>query len=79
MEVRFSDAPAGRPLHPGRSLVLIFVIGSVDPRAIAWLEGLDQLKNAMTSSGIEPATFRLVAYCINQLRYRVLLAKNIQK
>jgi hypothetical protein len=25
------------------------------------LEGLDQLKNAMTSSGIEPATFRLVA------------------
>jgi hypothetical protein len=25
------------------------------------LEGLGQLKNPMTSSGIEPATFRLVA------------------
>jgi hypothetical protein len=33
------------------------------------LEGLGQLKNPMTSSGIEPATFRLVAQCPNQLRY----------
>jgi hypothetical protein len=35
------------------------------------LEGLGQLKNAMTSSGLEPATFRLVAYYLNKLRYRV--------
>jgi hypothetical protein len=35
------------------------------------LKGLGQLKNPMTSSGIEPATFRLIAYCLNQLRYGV--------
>jgi hypothetical protein len=35
------------------------------------LEGLDQLKNSVTSLGIEPATFRLVSQCLNQVRYRV--------
>jgi hypothetical protein len=45
------------------------------------LEGLGQLKNPMTSSGYEPTTFRLGAYC---LRYRVspdvtgLLAKCVK-
>jgi hypothetical protein len=34
------------------------------------LEGLGQLKNLMTSPGIEPATLGLVAFCLNQLRYR---------
>jgi hypothetical protein len=37
-----------------------------------WLEGLGELKKKpMTSLGIEPATFGLLAQCLNQLRYRV--------
>jgi hypothetical protein len=43
-----------------------------------WLEGLGQLKNLMTSSGVEPATFRLVAQCPNQLRYGVSLGLSIK-
>jgi hypothetical protein len=35
------------------------------------MEGLDQLINPMTSSGIEPATYRFVAQHFNQVRYRV--------
>jgi hypothetical protein len=41
-------------------MVLISVRDSVDPRVIVLLEELEQLKNPVTS-GIEPATFRLVA------------------
>jgi hypothetical protein len=37
------------------------------------LEGLGELKNPMISSGIEPATFRLVELYLNQLQYRVPL------
>jgi hypothetical protein len=56
MSVR-SAFRAGRPLPPGSFLVLISVIGCVDPRTIVRLEGLGQLKNPMTSLGIEFATF----------------------
>jgi hypothetical protein len=47
---------------PGRFLVLISVAAGVNPRAIVWLEGLGKLKKKSTSSGLDLATFWLVAY-----------------
>jgi hypothetical protein len=61
MAVGLSALRVGRPLPPGRFLVLISVSGRVDPKVIVLLEGLGLLKNLMTTSEIEPATFRVVA------------------
>jgi hypothetical protein len=61
MTVRLSLLPADRHLPLERFLALISVRGWVEPRAILQLEGFGELKNAMTSWGIEPATFRLVS------------------
>jgi hypothetical protein len=65
MAVRLATLCTRRSLSPGRFLVLISVGGWVDLRAIVRLEWLGQLKNSLTSSGTDPATYRLVALCFN--------------
>jgi hypothetical protein len=67
--VRLTALRTGR-LNPPRkySWYLISVRGWVDPGAVVWPEGLIKWTVPVTPSGIEPATFRLAAQCLNKLR-----------
>jgi hypothetical protein len=53
------------------SLELISVRVWVEPKGTVRLKELGQLKNPVSWLAIETVTFRLVAQCLNQLRYRV--------
>jgi hypothetical protein len=71
MAVILSALRAGRSLPQEDSWYSFLSVAESTPKVTVPLEGLGRLKIPMTSSGIETAIFRLLALCLNQLRYCV--------
>jgi hypothetical protein len=71
MAIRLSALLTGSALFPRNITILHLVLISVSlnkPQGLVQLEGVFKFKkNSMTSSGLDPATFHLVAYCLNLL------------
>ena len=63
--VRSSTSRTGRLYPQEMFLVLIFIRGLVDPRAMVLSEGNTSLKNPVTPPGVDPGTVRLIAQRLN--------------
>jgi hypothetical protein len=68
MAVRVSALRAGRALPPPQERSWYSFL--LEAESTPGPSEAGRMKNS-TSSGLEPTTFRLVAQCLNQLRYRV--------
>jgi hypothetical protein len=77
MAVRLSALRAGRPLPPGRFLVLISVKRLSRPQGHSAAGRITSIEKDPMTSGLEPATFQHVALCLNQPRYRVIHSVNV--